>query len=375
MNKLEKLNKTTFKLLVNDNPKDRIEVEIGDSKQNNFFPQVKIQRWDNEVNCSIRLISNEKTPTIKTEDNKIKWQGNKIEAYFYDIEPNEEHPEGGYEFEVVLKEKPENNIIQFSLIDKDIDYFYQDGGYVMCIKTPKTNWIGGKLYRTGKVGDILRPKIIDSVGKETYGTLNINKNEGILSIEISQEFLNGAIYPVSVDPTFGYTTQPTGLEFPLKNALRWQIGTPVDGDGVVDSITFWVYSYTSGAVVKGAIYTYVAGLDNQIPSLSPQTEEWTANATGWHTLNFTNGPSVVNGTRYDICVWGGTQSISTRANNGSGSQSGRKDITYGDWPDPLTPTWNDQTFLVGIYATYEPLPPNATMTGISTITGVNTITL
>ena len=39
-----------------NNPKDRVQVEIGDTKDpTTFHPQVKIMRWDNEVNASLRL--------------------------------------------------------------------------------------------------------------------------------------------------------------------------------------------------------------------------------------------------------------------------------------------------------------------------------
>jgi hypothetical protein len=50
----------TYSTKPKDDPKDRIEVEIGDSKQvSDFLPQVKVMRWDNEVNLSLRLISDE----------------------------------------------------------------------------------------------------------------------------------------------------------------------------------------------------------------------------------------------------------------------------------------------------------------------------
>ena len=36
-------------------PKDEINVEIGDTKQTEFYPQIKLQRWTNETNFSVRL--------------------------------------------------------------------------------------------------------------------------------------------------------------------------------------------------------------------------------------------------------------------------------------------------------------------------------
>ncbi len=48
-----KLNDTTWRKSKTVD-EDLYGVEVGDSKQVDFFPQVKIQRWGNEVNFSVR---------------------------------------------------------------------------------------------------------------------------------------------------------------------------------------------------------------------------------------------------------------------------------------------------------------------------------
>ena len=40
-----KLNATTYQQVIKDNPKDRLEIIVGDDKQPDFKPQVKICRW------------------------------------------------------------------------------------------------------------------------------------------------------------------------------------------------------------------------------------------------------------------------------------------------------------------------------------------
>ena len=85
----------SYKLVPKDDPTDRLEVEIGDSKQPDFKPQVKIMRWDNEVNASFRLLDDE-PKQLTTEGEKIKLIGAKKEVHLYDIAPCEEHPEGDY---------------------------------------------------------------------------------------------------------------------------------------------------------------------------------------------------------------------------------------------------------------------------------------
>jgi hypothetical protein len=103
------VDKTTqsFAMVAKDNPKDRISVEIGDSKDpTTVQPQLKAMRWDNEVNCSVRL-KDFTGYTLSTEAEKIKLVTPTKEVHFYDLTEGE----GGYEFEVILKEKPVTNKI------------------------------------------------------------------------------------------------------------------------------------------------------------------------------------------------------------------------------------------------------------------------
>ena len=77
----------TFVKVVKKAKEDRIKVEVGDSKSvDKILPQAKISRWDNECNCSVRLIDdNTDIPQVVTEENKIKFIKDKIEAHFYDF--------------------------------------------------------------------------------------------------------------------------------------------------------------------------------------------------------------------------------------------------------------------------------------------------
>jgi len=115
----------SYSKVVKPDWRDKLEVELGDTKQpDKLHPQVKIKRWDNEVNCSVRLKDFDNF-TSKKEDNKLKLIKDKKEVHLYDIEPCEEHPEGGFEFEVILKEKPVSNKLEFSIETKGLDFFYQ----------------------------------------------------------------------------------------------------------------------------------------------------------------------------------------------------------------------------------------------------------
>lgn len=292
--------------IAKNNPRDRIEVEIGDSKQpTKFYPQVKIMRWGNEVNCSFRLLDDE-PKTLTTEGEKIKLIGAKKEVHLYDIAPCEEHPEGGYEFEVILKEKPASNVLEFSLVDKDVEYFYQPplaqkeidkgavrpenvvGSYAVYAKSNKVNYVGGKEYKCGKVGHIYHPKIIDSAGKEVWGELHIEN--GILSVTIPQDFLDKAVYPVrhAAGFTFGYNTiggSNNNFSFLLTSGVTYLGAT---GTGSSMSI-YGKRAFGFDANVQMAVYNNTSLVSNSnTPSVlinSDTAQWWTSNySTAPHSL-------------------------------------------------------------------------------------------
>ena len=59
-------------------------------------------------------------------------------------------------------------------------------------------------YTTGKLLHIYRPLCRDAKGTTTWASLLIDK--GTLTITIPQKWLDTAVYPVTLDPTIGYTS-------------------------------------------------------------------------------------------------------------------------------------------------------------------------
>jgi len=217
-----------YSLVVKDNPNDYLEIEIGDEKDiSKFQPQVKIMRWDNEVNLSVRFQDDEiDTPTIDTSTDKIKLLTQKKEIHLYEMAPSEKQEAGGYEFEIILKEKPKTNVMSFSMETKGLDFWYQSeltqkgkdkghirpdnivGSYAVYHKNCPINYVNGKLYRTGKFCHIFRPRVEDAEGNWVWGELNIDEQKKELTVTISQEFLDNAVYPIrhAAGLEFGYNT-------------------------------------------------------------------------------------------------------------------------------------------------------------------------
>src|SRR3990167_744117 len=375
---INQLNATTWVEQVKSNPKDEIKVIIGDDKQSNFEPQPKIERWSNEINCSFRLVHNEVSPTVTVEGEKIIWSGEKTEAHFYDIAPNEEHPEGAYEFEVILKEKPLTNKIEFTLETKGLDFFYQPeltqeeidegtirpenvvGSYAVYASENKINYVGGKEYKAGKVGHIFRPKIIDSAGTEVWGELHIEN--GILSVTIPQEFLDVAVYPIrhAAGLTFGYTVAGATQVGGTSNYLRLvNFGdTPT---GTVTSITAYLSSSGTSAA-KFALYV-VSSLAAEVP-----LEEVTYSTLDWYTGAKATG-GTLSGVAYYLTYFTNDGNALRWFDSATGytTQKFSTAYTYPNFPDPISPSDSSATTRYSIYATYTAGAPSANYKGFTNL--------
>lgn len=357
-----KFENNTYILDAKTNPKDRVEVEIGDAKQQDFHPQVKIKRWDNEVNTSFRYVHDEKNPAVVEEDGKVKWIGKDTEAHFYELTEGE----GGYEFEVILKKKPVSNVVQFTLNTKDLDFFYQPalteqeiddgvnrpenviGSYAVYASENKVNIVGGKEYKCGKVGHIYRPKIIDALGVEVWGELSIDTEAGILSVTVPKEFLDEAKYPVIVDPTFGYTGVGASNSALTAGTAYGILAMPEGGDGYVDSMT-GIFSYTTSTRdIKNLI------VDNSLNIISNGvTDAVTINSTVYSqfTTYFPTRPAVSNGTNYYIAIissTGGTLNNKIDSVPGCGKYDNTNNFTTPENMGPGTQLDNRISF----FATY-----------------------
>lgn len=344
--------------LYKNEPKDEISIIIGDDKvPDTFLPQIKLCRWTNETNFSLRLIDTKyEKATVETKNDKIKWSKGNVDIEFYDVADGE----GSYKMVWFLKEKPISNVLEFSMQSKGLEFYrqppmteehlevgqtadethiYDAEGNVVAERPIEIvnsyavyhstkggmNDINGKDYKTGKAFHIFRPHIIDANGAETWGTLHIEN--GIYSVEIPQEFLDTAVYPIKSNDTFGYTTTGT-TAYSLTNYIAGYTGTPAGGNGSVTKISVQM-GKVGTTEAKAALYLVSDG-----SLVNPQSGTTTI-VGGWEDLSF-SGPSVTNGTAYYVVAWGtGNCSIMGISGAGGGKY---QNVTYGAWPATYSPS-------------------------------------
>ena len=284
------------------------KVEIGGDDINNFKPEVKLGKWGNETWLKVKYPTTKKIrANRKFLTNKVEWKDTKKEVHFYPLKAKEQMEDGGFEIEVLLKEKPISNKVVLNIETQSLDFFYQPaltqkeidegafrpenviGSYAVYHSTKQGHIIGQTNYKAGKAFHIYRPKIIDKNGDWIWGEMNINKKKGTLTITIDQNWLNNAIYPVNVDPTFGYTTAGSGSFGNATNA-RGSVFT-LSEDGTVSKMT------VNGDGGNGGGQETAAIMAGDGSSLVATTDEITGvtSATIWRDLSFSSPPDLSAG--------------------------------------------------------------------------------
>ena len=387
--------------------KNDTTITVGDARSDDFSPKATLTRWG-EASLEVSL------PAAKTEanqpatftNNKIAWNDGEKEVRFYELPESKDLPEGGYEIDVVYPKKPSSNIVTMNIASDGLNFSYQpplneetipeatwctetqcfDEKDTLIMERPE-NVIGSYAvyfkdgisgdysqtrhnnYKTGKAFHIYRPRITDSAGASTWGTMNID--QGVLTITVPQDFLDSAEYPVTVDPTFGYTSVGATLATITDGIIRLSATHAAPENGTINTLHF--YSGYSGSgtncLVRPVLYkdsdlslvTY--GGENSYSTPAPGTEEW-------KTLDITDA-SLTSGTNYDLGVWvnstSGGNACRYRYDTDASYSLKSDTYTYHATNAPADPAVIDSTLTsrrMSLYGTYTASSPATTTADI-----------
>lgn len=296
-----------------------------------------------------------------------------------------------FELEVVLDSKPASNVMDFSIISKGLNFYYQDeltpkqkltcqrppdvvGSYAVYHKSKSND-----MYGTGKACHIYRPIVIDANGWSYFCDLKIDINNELLRVTIPQEFLDKATYPIVLDPTFatfGSTSTPGSTSYISSGSTDFIVALVADGSiGDIDSMSAYLnIAWTSGTA-KSQTALYKAS-NGSLVSACDAENSYTSSSTGWKSHAFT-GDATLQATSYWLAVSGDhSAGIYDAVNMGfdAGTPGGNQGWGYAwtyaanGWPDPITVTLYD--YIWAVYVSYtigvnmSPDNPNCYKTGV-----------
>lgn len=332
---------------------------------NNDTAEVTLKRWDDTASLVIKRNTVIEKGKRRLLSNSFQWDSESETSVLTPIE-------GGLKFDVILQKKPKNNIVEWTVEGgEQFDWYYQDslakenpnekctdiecvdetgeviksrpesvvGSYAVYHKT-FVNHIEGKTnYATGKFTHIFRPKIISADKKEVWGILHYSNNT--LSVEIPKDFKG--LYPLHIDPTFGYTTQG-GSDATL--ATRYddggaaQLGTAITGT-LTDVSAYIKKSGTPANTVSLRLYSSSGGVPSSNLVGSSPLSLTTSYALKTATLSY----SMTGSDYFAVAL------SSALGSSGSGSQIAY-DSGSGSGAYFGSLSWAADTNRYSVYATY-----------------------
>ena len=298
-----------------------IQMEIGNKTKDEFVPEMTIRKWDDEVNFNIKYKHNvaKEDQSMELDGEKIKWKNHKTEVHFYEMEDitfteldsnGKEHivsQKELFEFDIILNEKPATNVVELEIETKGLSFYYQPeltqeekndgafrpenvvGSYAVYHESKQGDYskMGGKNYMAGKAFHIYRPKIFDAEGTEIWGQLNINEEEGILSIEVPQGFWDNAVYPVRVDPTFGYMGNGETYGGTINGEMSGSLFT--GAVGIVTQISAYMWWNYTTAPAKCGIYKHSDNSKLAETNINYVSQH---SSVEWVDFTFTSNPTI-----------------------------------------------------------------------------------
>lgn len=330
----ELINDTTFEVTLPGGDK----VEIGDKESTDFKPHIKLNRWDGECFIKVKpanLVEEEVEYEVEGDKVKCKYKvkyeddtEEEFESEFYALEPRtviakdkdgrdvefKQCELGGFEFETILKKKPETNKIVLNIETQGLTFHYQPpltqkeidegrvrpdnvvGSYAVFHATKTRvlqNRADAEKYKAGKAFHIYCPKITDANGDWVWGDLSLDEQAGILTVGIDPNWLDNAVYPVTVDPTFGWVAGGGSSAAYSSNYISGLYPCAPASSGTVTKLTVRIGAAAGKA--RPVIYK------NSDDTLVCHGAEVNLGTNASNDLSLTG--SVVGSTEYILCIW------------------------------------------------------------------------
>ena len=261
-----------------------LTVEVGDSTRAQFEPSFKLTGWDDQVEFRVNLAttryslrSAERQVTVRNDQPMTRLIGTTCDHELY------VRADGNFEWNLILKEKPVDTVFRFGISLTGLTVHYQDklsvkeiadgavrpdsvvGSYAVYHVTGKGGVSYGhdylSNYRCGKVFHIYRPLVWDVSGDTVWAAIAIDTTVDSLSLVLNGHWLANAVYPVTVDPTFGTTAMGASSQsVGISDVLHCRYTTSTS-TGTLDSITWGLNRSGDQPNVGYAMYEKKPGYD------------------------------------------------------------------------------------------------------------------
>ncbi len=355
-------------------------------------PKITLQKFNGEVSMGVTLQGMSATGARRFLSKSVEWNHGSETMSVTPLAASSTFEDGGYAIDLTFDSEPATNIFNFSIDGaQNLDFFYQAplwqeaglsaptaqctdtdctisegtshrpdnvvGSYAVYYKNHANHIVGQTNYATGKAYHIFRPLVTDANGATTWADLSYSN--GVLTVTVPQSFLDSAVYPVTVDPTFGYTThggtQLTNLS-PASVIFATIVGSYVASSGdTITNYSMWGNSSNLAPTPSFASFSVIAGVvKNQLDTATTLTINSGTDQL-WTTANISVSP--IAGTQYGIGIsfeaFPASSQMAIDFDNGSApGRFGSTRTTFPGVGNSFSPTGTDSGRHYSLYATY-----------------------
>jgi hypothetical protein len=339
-----------------------LTARIGESFSGDFHPRLELSAWGGECAFEIDLRADgavrisEMISEFNDGSPRISWREDEASTVsFY------KRRDGNLEWEIVLGKKPAGNVFTYpiqtrglrfyfqdtALVPDHIDYYMPDSAvysYAVYHESKRDNRIilnGSdttyKAYLAGKAFHIYRPRAHDQHGDTVWCEIRIDTVARALVLTVPPDFLDDARYPVTIDPSIGYTTLGSAdLAFDdYDHYCNWEIEDQPDGNGAL--CTAYIGARASGSGGKARLSVWIKGSDCAGTSHHATSDEITIDnnlTAAWYSASISGSLNSTN--KYITSYAGLSGGAVVRLRYDVGSSGDSKDVSDDDWTAPGT---------------------------------------
>lgn len=275
-----------------------------------------------------------------------------------------------FEFDILLHEKPESNTFTYNIDTNDLDFHYQAplteeekekgimrpenivGSYAVYYSKVEqpiyTTQEEADKYKSGKAFHIYRPKAIDAKGDWTWGELHIDTDTGKMEVSFDKNWLDKAVYPVTVDPTIGNTNVGGST---VSNGTLKGIKSSFLEDVTITSVSFYAQFKNTPINYMAGLYT-IGGEQLGTSASTPSTDM----TASWRTLTL-SAPVDVRPGQYGA-FYGDQETFNVTAYYDTGIAGGLDSNSFmSDGHIPSQIEISDSAKYYSVYATYRTITP------------------
>ena len=286
-----------------------------------------LTKWDTSLDLGLNVSA------VPVGNRNMTSFGNETTFSIPNIDLNLYPVKDAYEFEIILKNKPAKNSFCFPINTTNLDFFYQgrlsddvalgERGVVGCNDTDcwrndsrviyhRDPMVVGSYavyhsslrnneYGTGKAYHILRPNLTDAKGAMAWANLSIDKDS--LCVAVPQNYLDNAVYPVTLDPTFGQTTIGGSWTVEFTGGGGAENFAAYLGNmsyyGLMSTETWGLYAVSAGTIRSGL---YTGNITSPITKVKNDTNTFSISDTtspgSWFTTTDNYNVNLIAGTMY-----------------------------------------------------------------------------